>query len=78
MENKIVEIIKKYCNVTGEILPDSNLLIDLEMSSLELLSLISELEAEFQIKIKSKMLKNVESVEDIIKLVQELSEAQGE
>ncbi len=78
MENKIVEIIKKYCNVTGEILPDSNLLIDLEMSSLELLSLISELEAEFQIKIKSKMLKNVESVEDIITLVQELSEAKGE
>lgn len=73
MEEKVIELIRKYSNAK-DITLDSNILIDLEMSSLELMSFFGDIEGVYNIKIKNRQLRNVETVGDIIDLIQSMTE----
>ncbi|MCR5405101.1 MAG: hypothetical protein K6E91_14965 [Butyrivibrio sp.] len=50
-------------------------MVDLSLSSLEIMSLISDLEEEFDIKIKAKAMKKVETLGDLVDLITELKES---
>lgn len=72
MEERIIKFIEEK---TGEsVSTDTDILTDLGLSSLEIMSLISDLEEEFDITIKSKAMKNVETIGDLVDLITKLKE----
>ncbi|MCM1134492.1 MAG: acyl carrier protein [Clostridium sp.] len=50
-------------------MPDQDLMEEGGLSSLELMELIVNVEQEFQVKIPTRMLRFVETAEDLVKLV---------
>ncbi|MCR5756245.1 MAG: acyl carrier protein [Acetatifactor sp.] len=72
MEEKIIKLLEE---MTGEsVSRDTDILSDLGLSSLEIMSLISDLEEEFDVKIKAKAMKKVETIGDLVDLITELKE----
>ena len=70
MTDRIIGIIKDDCNCKmTEIKPESNLKNNLGINSLDIVSIVYNLEAEFKIEIPEKEWKAFETVGDIIKHV---------
>ncbi len=67
----IVEILVDVADLAKEdISEDSQLIDDLDLSSLEIMSVISKLESKYSIKISENELLSVATVEDLINLIQ--------
>lgn len=65
--NKVIEL---FATMTeADVMEDSEIMEDLDLSSMDVLFLISSLEDEFQIKIPEKEIRKVETVGDIADVI---------
>ena len=69
---KIVTIIEDVADIPkDEIEESSSFMDDLDLSSLEIMSIVAKIEKEFSIKISEKELLKIETVDDMVKLIAE-------
>ena len=67
---KIVDIIVDVADIAKEdISLDSNLIDDLDLSSLEIMSVISKIEKTFSIKLDEKKLLSIENIGDFAEYI---------
>lgn len=69
IENKIIELVKAEASVDKVNIEDK-FMDDIEMSSLEIFSLIAEIEEQFNIKVVEEEIEEIISVKDLVELVQ--------
>lgn len=69
MFDKVKKILENYTE--SEIKEDSSLVGDLALSSLDMVSIVSDFEDEFNIKIEDKDIFNFLNVDDILKYLEE-------
>ena len=62
--SKLVEILKKITK-RDEIELDMSLMDDMELESLDIFNVLAEAETEFKIRIPERLLKDVDTVEDL-------------
>ena len=69
---KIAKIIEDVADIPqDEIEETSSFMDDLDLSSLESMSIVSKIEKEFSIKVAEQELLKVETVSDMVKLISE-------
>ncbi len=69
---KIAKIIEDVADIPqDEIEETSSFMDDLDLSSLEIMSIVSKIEKEFSIKVAQQELLKVETVSDMVKLISE-------
>lgn len=67
MKEEIIKIIANIAEVPEEsINENTNLLADLDLESLDLVTLISEVETKYELEIPDKEIKKIQTVGDII------------
>jgi acyl carrier protein len=66
IEQKVIEIIREIMNEDLDISMDSNFVEDLDILSIEVFSMISEVEDEFDIKIPEKVATKFTVVGDLV------------
>ena len=67
MQEEIVKIIAGVAEVPEESINlKTNLIADLDLESLDLVTLVSEIENKYQIEIPDKEIKKIQTVEDIV------------
>ncbi|SDB46256.1 acyl carrier protein [Pseudobutyrivibrio sp. YE44] len=67
---KIQLIIEDVADIpVDEINVDSSFMDDLDLSSLEIMSIVSKIEKEFSVKLSEKELLSVETVADMVELI---------
>jgi len=67
MLEKVIHVMKKRLNLENmEITPDTNLLSDLRVNSLELVELVCDFEVEFDIEVPEKDIRKFSKVSDIV------------
>lgn len=73
MEQKIREIIAKelLCNVE-EVTHEKNLRTDLNMDSLDEMTIIIEMENEFEIEIKEEFYGNIKTLKEFVAIVENI------
>lgn len=71
MLDKIRNILTEYADIKGNITEETNLINDLGLSSLDLVSIIVAFEDEFDIEIPDRKLSEIITVGDIICLLKE-------
>jgi len=72
MINLIIKIIKEYVDIDGiEITEDTNFLLDLQLTSFDIVSMIGELENDLGIEIEDKVLKDLETVGILAKYLED-------
>lgn len=65
--NKVIEL---FATMTeADVMEDSEIMEDLDLSSMDVLFLISSLEDEFQIKIPEKAIRKIETVGDVADII---------
>lgn len=64
MKETILKLLKEHAK-TDNITPESNLTIDLELSSLDIAELVCTIEDELEIEIPEKVLVSIKTVGDI-------------
>ena len=69
MFDKVKKILENYTE--SEIKEESSLAVDLGLSSLDIVSIVSDFEDEFNIKIEDKDIFNFLNVDDILKYLEE-------
>lgn len=65
------KIIAEEMDVEVEITADTKLRDDLEADSLALMEMVMAVEEEFEVKIEEEQLGNLETVGDLVKLIEE-------
>lgn len=79
-EKEVMEkIIELFSEITEkeEVTQDSELIEDLELTSIEVFTLLADLEAIFDIVIPEKMIRRMGTINDVKDVVMELMEARG-
>jgi acyl carrier protein len=72
MLEKIRDILVEYTDVPKEqITMETNLLTDLELSSLDVVNVMVAFEDEFEIEIPDRKLTEIVAVEDIVRILKE-------
>ena len=67
MKEEIIKIIAGVAEVPEESINlKTNLIADLDLESLDLVTLVSEIENKYQLEIPDKELKKIQTVEDIV------------
>lgn len=67
MKEEIIKIIAKVAEVPEKsINENTNLLADLDLESLDLVTLISEIETKYELEIPDKEIKKIQTVGDIV------------
>ncbi len=67
MQEEIIKIIAGVAEVPEESINlKTNLIADLDLESLDLVTLVSEIENKYQIEIPDKEIKKIQTVEDIV------------
>lgn len=67
MKEEIIKIIAEVAEVPEESINlKTNLIADLDLESLDLVTLVSEIENKYQIEIPDKEIKKIQTVEDIV------------
>ena len=71
MKNEVIEIISKVTEIpVKKINLDSNLVKDLKLESLDLVSLVAEFEEKYNIVVDDKDIKNLQTVKDIVEYIE--------
>ncbi len=70
MLEKIIEIAKSCCEADISWSKDTSILTDMELSSLEIFDFISKVEKQFSIHIKERDLSEIDTLEDLEKVVE--------
>lgn len=69
--NDLIEIIKKYSFEDGEtcaVTAETNLINDLNVTSLQMMCIVFELESKFNVTLKSEDLIRIKTVNDVFEL----------
>lgn len=67
MKEEIIKIIAGVAEVPEESINlKTNLIADLDLDSLDLVTLVSEIENKYQLEIPDKEIKKIQTVEDIV------------
>ncbi|MBS5861964.1 MAG: acyl carrier protein [Firmicutes bacterium] len=67
MKEEIIKIIAGVAEVPEESINlKTNLIADLDLESLDLVTLVSEIENKYQLEIPDKEIKKIQTVEDIV------------
>ena len=67
MKEEIIKIIAGVAEVPEESINlKTNLIADLDLESLDLVTLVSEIENKYQLEIHDKEIKKIQTVEDIV------------
>lgn len=67
MKEEIIKIIAGVAEVPEESINlKTNLIADLDLESLDLVTLISEIETKYQLEIPDKEIKKIQTVEDVV------------
>ena len=70
MKEEIIKIIAGVAEVPEESINlKTNLIADLDLESLDLVTLVSEIENKYQLEIPDKEIKKIQTVEDIVNLL---------
>jgi acyl carrier protein len=68
--NKVIEIIIDICDIDAEeIQYASSIIDDLNLSSIEIISVISELQRTYDVEFSEKEMMGIETVEDLVELI---------
>ena len=71
MKNEIIEIIASVAEVpVKNVKMESNLINDLELGSLDLVTLVSEFENEYNMTVDDKDIKNLQTVKDVVEYIE--------
>lgn len=74
MYEKLIEILKEYVKVdAGKITEDTNLKGDLGLNSLQMVNMAVAIEDEFDIEISDREASDVETVGDVMRLIESLA-----
>lgn len=74
--NAVTGIIQEVCDIPeNTISPESSIIEDLDISSLEVVTVISKLSKKFNLSINAKELMAVETVDNLVDLIEAFSEA---
>lgn len=73
MFDKLVEIIGNYVEVEGTITPDSRFMEDLGFTSFDFMSMLGELEDEFDVEIDQQEVSNIRTVGEAAEYLEKLS-----
>ena len=67
MKEEVIKIIASVAEVPEErINLNTNLIADLDLESLDLVTLVSEIENKYELEIPDKEIKKIQTVEDIV------------
>lgn len=78
-EKKVISIVAKVKEIdAAEISPDMDLLDALGLTSFDAFMLVAALEDGFGIEIEEELIREMITVEDIVRIVEKLSEENGE
>lgn len=71
--NQIIEILQDYCEEldASQVTPDSRIMDDLELSSLDFFSLVSEIETEYNIRITEREIQEIVTIGDLMRIIEE-------
>lgn len=73
MRGKVVRILSDMSGVPADQISNSSLLgEDLELTSIQLLDMLAVLENEFHVKIDDRKLPDIQTVEDVIQMIEGL------
>lgn len=72
MKEKIIKIIQNNTLNKNEINLESKLMEDLEIDSLQMMDIIIQIERECNVKILYYKLKNIKTVNDLLKSIEEI------
>ena len=73
MNEEIINIIASVAEVPSKkINLDTNLVKDLELGSLDLVTLVSEFEEKYNITVEDKDIKNLQTVKDIVDYISKI------
>ncbi len=74
MFEKLVELISNYVEVeAAQITPDSRFMEDLGFTSFDFMSMLGELEEEFDIEIDQKEAANIQTVREAVEYLEKIS-----
>ena len=72
MLKKIIEITETVCETDGvELNEDTSIISDLELSSMEFLAFVAEVESTFGIRIKERELRDIDTLGELAELVED-------
>lgn len=72
MLEKIIEIADRMCELEDvELNEDTSIISDMELSSLEFMSFVAEVEGMFNIRIKERELRKIDTLGELAELVEE-------
>ncbi|CDE49290.1 acyl carrier protein [bacterium] len=67
MKEEVIKIIASVAEVPEESINlNTNLIADLDLESLDLVTLVSEIENKYELEIPDKEIKKIQTVEDIV------------
>lgn len=67
MKEEVIKIIASVAEVPEESINlNTNLIADLDLESLDLVTLVSEIENKYELEIPDKEIKEIQTVEDIV------------
>ncbi len=71
MLEKIIKIAEKICDTTDvELNEDTSIVMDMELSSMEFMAFVSEIEATMDIHIKERELRKIDTLGELAELVE--------
>ena len=71
MKNEIIGIIASVAEVpVKNVKMESNLISDLELGSLDLVTLVSEFENKYNMTVDDKDIKNLQTVKDVVEYIE--------
>ena len=72
MLEKVIKIAEKVCEMDGiELNEETSIISDMELTSMEFLAFIAEIEGAMGIRIKEKELRNIDTLGELAELVEE-------
>lgn len=70
MKEEVIKIIASVAEVPEESINlNTNLIADLDLESLDLVTLVSEIENKYELEIPDKEIKKIQTVEDIVNIL---------
>lgn len=70
MIERLAKIISDYKGEAVELTPDTVIISDLGLNSLDLVNLVTEIEDEFDVEIPDRAIKFFKTVKDVIKFIE--------
>lgn len=74
MIEQLAKIISEYKGEKVELTPETVIISDLGLNSLDLINLITEIEEEFDVEIPDRAIKLFKTVKDVVRFIEEADE----